>query len=229
MRRDRNPISSGVSKLFTGIVEDTGVVTAVRREKGSLSLSVEWELSSTLAVGDSIAVDGVCLTVVGFSARQFRVEVVRETLEKTTLSRIRTGDRVNLERAVPAAGRFGGHFVQGHVDGVGIIKELLLEGASRRMVVSIPEGLSVWIAPKGSIAVDGVSLTVVDCARGWFSVVLIPHTLQITTLGSKTVGSAVNIETDILAKYVFQMLTNAGVLRASRSKGRGSGRSLRDG
>lgn len=157
-------------------------------------------------MGDSIAINGCCLTVVDLSDGQWGFQAGTETLSKTNLGRLRAGDPVNLERSLPVDGRIGGHFVQGHVDGVGHVERIEKEGEWVKMWFQVPEFLARLMVPKGSVAVDGVSLTVVDAEPERFSIALIPHTLEVTTLGVRNVGDTVNIETDILGKYVQKLL-----------------------
>jgi riboflavin synthase len=195
--------------VFTGIVEELGRVVAVEHGAQSARLTVEGPLVAADAVhGASIAVDGVCLTVVDHDDARFTVDVMAETLSRSALAAVRPGQRVNLERAMPADGRFGGHVVQGHVDGAGRV--VAREPGDRWEVVTIavPPELSPYVVEKGSVTVDGVSLTVsgLDDAAGTFSVSLIPTTLELTTLGHRAVGDLVNLEVDVLAKYVERLL-----------------------
>jgi riboflavin synthase len=195
--------------VFTGIVEELGRVVAVEHGAQSARLTVEGPLVAADAVhGASIAVDGVCLTVVDHDDARFTVDVMAETLSRSALAAVRPGQRVNLERAMPADGRFGGHVVQGHVDGTGRV--VAREPGDRWEVVTIalPPDLSPYVVEKGSVTVDGVSLTVsgLDDAAGTFSVSLIPTTLELTTLGHRAVGDLVNLEVDVLAKYVERLL-----------------------
>jgi riboflavin synthase len=195
--------------VFTGIVEELGRVVAVEHGAQSARLTVEGPLVAADAVhGASIAVDGVCLTVVDHEDARFTVDVMAETLSRSALAAVRPGQRVNLERAMPADGRFGGHVVQGHVDGTGRV--VAREPGDRWEVVTIavPPELSPYVVEKGSVTVDGVSLTVsgLDDAAGTFSVSLIPTTLELTTLGHRAVGDLVNLEVDVLAKYVERLL-----------------------
>jgi riboflavin synthase len=195
--------------VFTGIVEELGRVVAVEHGADSARLTVEGPLAAAGAVhGASIAVDGVCLTVVETDGERFTVDVMAETLRRSALAGVRAGQRVNLERAMAADGRFGGHVVQGHVDGTGRV--VAREPGDRWEVVTIalPSDLAPYVVQKGSITVDGVSLTVsaLDDAAGTFSVSLIPTTLELTTLGQRAVGDPVNLEVDVLAKYVERLL-----------------------
>ena len=193
--------------MFTGIVEELGRVTAVEHGAESARLSVRGPLVTADAVhGASISVNGVCLTVVTVEAGEFTVDVMRETLVRSSLGSLQVGDPVNLERAMRADGRFGGHVVQGHVDGTATILER--EPGDRWEVVrfTLPPELARYVVEKGSITVDGVSLTVAAVDAGTFSVSLIPTTLELTTLGHKEIGDPVNLEVDVLAKYVERLL-----------------------
>jgi riboflavin synthase len=201
--------------MFTGIVEELGEVVALELGTDSATLTVAGPLVTSDAVhGASIAVNGVCLTVVEHGASQFTVDVMAETLDRSSLGGLRAGDRVNLERAMAATGRFGGHIVQGHVDGTATI--LARTPGERWEVVqlSLPPALVRYVVEKGSITVDGVSLTVASAGTdgpddsATFSVSLIPTTLALTTLGHKGVGDTVNLEVDVLAKYVERLLTS---------------------
>jgi riboflavin synthase len=193
--------------MFTGIVESIGTVTAVAGDDAGRTLTLEApEVAGGLAEGSSIAVDGVCLTVVGNDGRRFAVQVVPETLRRTSLGRLAPGERVNLERALAAGGRLDGHVVQGHVDGLGTVTSVVAEGEGKRVGVAVEEGLLRYIVEKGSVALDGVSLTVAALTAGGFEVALIPHTLAVTTLGLRSPGDPVNLEVDILAKYVERLL-----------------------
>jgi riboflavin synthase len=195
--------------VFTGIVEELGRVVAVEQGEQSARLTVEGPVvAADAAHGVSIAVDGVCLTVVEHDGARFTVDVMAETLSRSALAGVRPGQRVNLERAMAADGRFGGHVVQGHVDGTGRV--VAREPGDRWEVVTIalPPELAPYVVEKGSVTVDGVSLTVsaLDDAAGTFSVSLIPTTLELTTLGHRAVGDPVNLEVDVLAKYVERLL-----------------------
>lgn len=193
--------------MFTGIVEATGTVEEVRAVGGGLRVTIDApEVVLGLGVGDSVAVRGACLTAVEVDADSFTVELVTETVNRTVLGQLEAGVRVNLERAMAASGRFDGHIVQGHVDGIGTVASVTPEGDSRRVQIqSSPEVLR-YVVEKGSITVDGVSLTVAGVSDGAFEVVLIPHTLAATTLGGLEAGTRVNLEADILAKYVDRLL-----------------------
>ena len=193
--------------MFTGIVEELGRVAALEHGEASARLTVRGPLVTEDAVhGASISVNGVCLTVVATEAGEFTVDVMRETLVRSSLGSLQVGDPVNLERAMRADGRFGGHVVQAHVDGTATILER--EPGDRWEVVrfTLPPELARYVVEKGSITVDGVSLTVAAVDAGTFSVSLIPTTLELTTLGHKEIGDPVNLEVDVLAKYVERLL-----------------------
>ena len=193
--------------MFTGIVEELGHVAAVDHDGDSARLTVVGPLvASDARHGDSIAVNGVCLTVVEHDGSEFTADVMLETLNRSSLGALAPGSPVNLERPVTLAARLGGHLVQGHVDGTGTILERIPGEHWEIVRVALPDDLGRYVVEKGSITVDGVSLTVVEAARDWFSVSLIPTTLELTTLGSKDVGDPVNLEVDVVAKYVERML-----------------------
>ena len=197
--------------MFTGIIEELGRVRAVD-DRGGDAIRITIEASTTLAgsePGDSIAVDGCCLTIASRDATTWTADVMGTTLAATTLGRRRPGDLVNLERAVTAQKRLGGHIVQGHVDGVGTLLERRSEEHWDVIVIGLPPGddLDRYLVDKGSIAVDGVSLTVVDMAEGSVTIGLIPETLARTTLGHRHAGEPVNLEVDVLAKHVERLLT----------------------
>jgi len=189
--------------LFTGIVEELGEV--VEREAEVLTLRGP-VVTGDARPGDSIAVNGVCLTVVEAKGDTFTVEVMKETYDRSSLGSLGPGDRVNLERAVTAATRLGGHIMQGHVDAVGVIESKAPGGGWEDVRISLPTGLDRYIVEKGSIAVDGISLTVVSVDATGFTVSLIPTTLALTTLGHKGVGALVNLEVDVIAKYVEKLV-----------------------
>ena len=193
--------------MFTGIVEELGTVTALERATDSARLTIHGPVVTEDAThGASISVNGVCLTVVTHGDGSFTVDVMQETLDRSSLGALRPGDRVNLERAMSASDRFGGHVVQGHVDGTGTITSRSPGERWKVVRFTLPPELSAYVVEKGSITVDGVSLTVVDVTDDAFSVSLIPTTLDLTTLGRKGVGDPVNLEVDVLAKYVERLL-----------------------
>lgn len=193
--------------MFTGIVEELGEVVAVESAGDSATITVRGPLVTKDAVhGASIAVNGVCLTVVDVRDDTFTADAIRETLEKSSLGALGPGSRVNLERPVRPSDRLGGHIVQGHVDGVGEIISREPGELWEVVTVSLPAGLSRYLVDKGSITVDGISLTVVEAGGDRFSVALIPTTLALTTLGHKLPGDQVNLEVDVVAKYVERMI-----------------------
>lgn len=193
--------------MFTGIVEAMGTVIEAADAGGRRRFRIDaGSLASGMRAGDSLAVNGVCLTAVEVAGAQVAVEAVDETLARTNLGLLGTGSPVNLERPMRADGRFDGHIVQGHVDGVGVVRSIVDEGASIRLWVDAPEGLRRYLAEKGSVAVDGVSLTVSAVDAGGFEVVLIPHTLAVTLFGTRQPGDAMNLEADVIAKYVGRLL-----------------------
>jgi riboflavin synthase len=194
--------------MFTGIIEEVGEIAQTQRRGMAVFFGIRASFAKELKEGDSVCVNGACLTVVAVQPPLFWVEAVEETLARTNLGFLKPGDKVNLERALSVAGRFGGHFVQGHVDGTGVIAQIVPRLRSKVMRIHTPKELMQYIVPKGSIAVDGVSLTIVDVGADWFTVSLIPFTLEHTTLGLRKVGDVVNLEVDILAKYVRHMLQN---------------------
>lgn len=205
--------------MFTGIIEELGSVKDIKKDaKGArLSINAKVILEGT-RIGDSITVNGVCLTAVRVSENSFDVEIAPETLKKTNLGELKTGEKVNLERALKLSGRLGGHIVTGHIEATGKIKEKKTAGNSYLFFIEAPKEILRYIIQKGSIAVDGISLTVVDLTERSFSIAVIPHTLDVTTLGTKGAGDTVNLETDIIGKYVEKMLTNPAF-----SKGGGGG------
>lgn len=193
--------------MFTGIVEEIGRVRAVRDLGDAIVLDIACRrVVADAAPGDSIAVAGVCLTVTGPRADGFTADVMRESLDRTGLGALAPGDPVNLERALAAGGRLGGHIMQGHVDGVGEVLARTPAEHWEVVRISLPGRLARYVVEKGSIAVDGVSLTVSAVGDGWFEVSLIPTTLAETTLGDRPAGATVNLEVDVLAKYVERLL-----------------------
>jgi len=193
--------------MFTGIIEELGTVAGIELGSASAVLRIEGPLVVSDAThGASIAVNGVCLTVTEHDATGFTVDVMAETLERSSLGALAPGDRVNLERAMPADGRFGGHVVQGHVDGIATITARTPGDRWETVDFSLPPGLAAYVVEKGSITVDGVSLTVAHVGEDSFGVSLIPTTLELTTLGHRGVGDVVNLEVDVIAKYVERLL-----------------------
>lgn len=199
--------------MFTGIVTEIGSVTEAEGTAAGRRLIIEAPTTSDgLSVGDSVAVNGVCLTAVDVGEKTFAVDAVAETLQRTTLGGLDQGTQVDLERPVASAGgRFDGHVVQGHADGVGTIETVTTEGAARRVRIAAPRRLAPYFVEKGSVALDGVSLTITAVSPAhdedaWFEVVLIPHTLEVTVLGDRSPGDQVNIEADIFAKYIERLM-----------------------
>jgi riboflavin synthase len=195
--------------MFTGIVQAIGHVFAIAPKGGDVELQVDAGALSLAAtrLGDSIAVSGVCLTVTGLDGQRFSADVSGETLSVTTMGELKAGSAVNLEPALRAGDALGGHMVSGHVDGVGRLMERHADGRSERFAFEAPAELARYIARKGSICIDGVSLTVNDVAGARFGVNLIPHTLSVTTLGRLQAGSRVNLEVDLVARYLERLST----------------------
>ena len=194
--------------MFSGIVTELGRVAAIERGQGHARLAVDCaQAAADATVGDSVAVNGVCLTITDLrGGAGFTADVMGETLDRTGLGDLASGDPVDLEPALRVDDRLGGHLVQGHVDGVAEVTEILPHEAWTTMRFTLPEDLAPYVVEKGSIAVDGVSLTVAEVGAGWFGVGLIPHTLDVTVLGSRAPGDRVNLELDVVAKYVERML-----------------------
>lgn len=193
--------------MFTGIIEETGRILAVKRGARSSVLTIGAEqVLDDLKLGDSVAVNGVCLTVRELGASSFSADVMHESLERSALGLIARRSRVNLERAMPANGRFGGHLVSGHIDGTGTIARISRDDNAVWFTIRAEDRLLRYIVEKGSITIDGISLTVAAVEAGRFSVSVIPHTFRSTTLGEKKVGSLVNLETDIVGKYLERFL-----------------------
>lgn len=193
--------------MFTGIIEEIGTVASI--QPGSRSFRITLNCRKVLAdakMGDSIAVNGVCLTVSGLTAGTFTADVMAETLRRSSLDDLKTGSQVNLERAMLAGGRFGGHIVSGHIDGTGVIRAFKKEDNAVWVTVNTDPKLLRYIVEKGSIAIDGISLTVAAVSETGFQVSVIPHTKEETTLLSKTAGSRVNLENDIIGKYVERLM-----------------------
>ena len=193
--------------MFTGLVKDLGRVTAVQQTGDGVTLAVRTRLSGEIAEGDSVAVNGVCLTATSVQDGAFEAEVMHETLRRSSLAEVGEGSDVNLELALRAADRLGGHIVQGHVDGLGSVRDVREDGFARVVEIAAPPELLRYVVEKGSIAVNGVSLTVVDVNEDAFTVSLIPETLERTTLGTAAPGAPVNLEVDVLAKYVEKLVT----------------------
>lgn len=201
--------------MFTGIIEDIGSIIAINKSSGKWEFSIKTVLAKEgIGEGDSIAIDGVCLTATRITGNTFVADASLETLKVTTLAEKKTGVRVNIERAMGANGRFGGHFVMGHVDCVGTIVDIKKSGDSVRLSVEIPLDIARYIVKKGSVAIDGISLTVNEQRHNIFTVNIIPFTVSKTTIGEKNPKDKVNIETDIVGKYIESFVTrdkNKGV------------------
>ncbi len=195
--------------MFTGIIQSIGKITSLKRLGSDIRIGVDIaELSiEELNAGDSIAVNGVCLTAIQITANSVAADVSNQTLACSTLQDFRIGTRVNLELALTPSTRMGGHIVSGHVDGVGVIQQKVPDGRSMRFQIGMPENLARYIAAKGSVCVDGISLTVNEVDRNCFRVNIVPHTLAETTLGSAVVGQRVNLEVDLLARYLERLLS----------------------
>ncbi len=193
--------------MFTGIIEGLGTIREIRPQGQGrrLALDADFALEES-RIGDSISVSGACLTVVKLVGRRFEVDVSPETLSKTTFGGARLGDRVNLERALRLSDRIDGHLVSGHVDGTGTVVHKQSKGNATVIAFKVPEAISYYIITKGSVAVDGISLTVNNCSANGFEVGIIPHTAKLTTIGFKKVGDLVNIETDMIGKYVERFI-----------------------
>ena len=192
--------------MFTGLVADRGRITSAVRSDGGALLTVQTRLASELSDGDSVAVNGVCLTATKIASGSFEAEVMNETLSRSSLAEATDGVEVNLELPLRASDRFGGHMVQGHIDGVGTITAAAADGFAQRLEIEAAPGLMRYVVHKGSIAVDGVSLTVAELDGSSFTVSLIPETLERTNLGRAGIGTRVNLEVDVLAKYVEKLL-----------------------
>ena len=196
--------------MFTGIIEGLGTVRSIGMAGGGKRLTIESDVALTeTAIGDSIAVNGACLTVVTISNRRFAADVSPETLSKTTLGQVKMGERVNLERALKLGARLDGHLVSGHIDGLGTIADTSVDSNAIRITIDVSADLARYMIQKGSVAVDGVSLTINRCDTQSFEVSIIPHTAKLTTVGLKHKGDRVNIETDMIAKYVERFVAPA--------------------
>jgi riboflavin synthase len=194
--------------MFTGLVQDLGTVAAIHATADGVRVSVASPLAGELSEGDSVAVSGVCLTATAIADGRFEADVMNETLRRSSLAEVAPGSPVNLELPLRADDRLGGHFVQGHVDGVGTVRTAHEDGFARAVTFAAPPEVLRYVVEKGSIAVDGVSLTVAAVDDESFSVALIPETLERTTLGAAAPGTPVNLEVDVLAKYVERLVTS---------------------
>jgi riboflavin synthase len=197
--------------MFTGLVETMGTIVAVSEQPPGKRLTVDCgSVADGASIGDSISINGCCLTVVSVDRSKLDFEAGEETLSRTNLGGLEAGSRVNLERSLAIGDRLGGHYVTGHIDAVGTLVQRHDDPPWAHLKFQMPRQLASQVAAKGSVAVDGISLTVVDSGKDWFSVALIPHTLEVTNLGNRTLGDRVNLETDVLAKYVQRSLEAAG-------------------
>jgi riboflavin synthase len=197
--------------MFTGIVEEVGHISGIQKRSGyQLTTVAAGCVLEDLKVGDSICVSGACHTAVSFDAVGFTVESVNETLQRTTIGRLRNGSRVNLERSLRLSDRLGGHLVAGHVDGIGQVLQRQESPDNVVFRIGVPQALSRYLAEKGSVAIDGISLTVASAGEQDFSVSLIPHTLSVTTMGERQPGDAVNVEVDTIARYVERLMGAGG-------------------
>ncbi len=192
--------------MFTGIIEEVGIVRTVQKGSSSFIKIQASKVLEDVHIGDSIAVNGVCLTVTEFSGNVFRADVMNETLSRSSLGQLKNGSPVNLERAMAANGRFGGHIVSGHIDGTGTISGIENDGIAVWYTISAPPEIMRYIVEKGSIAIDGISLTVAKVTGSSFSVSIIPHTASQTILSTKKTGDVVNLENDIVGKYVEKLI-----------------------
>ncbi|MBE0440046.1 MAG: riboflavin synthase [Gammaproteobacteria bacterium] len=208
--------------MFTGIIAAIGKVTSVQSKGGDLCLQVATQKLDLADVnlGDSIAINGVCLTVVELQTSHVSFDVSRESLDRTSLGNVQSGSKVNLEKALAVGDRLGGHFVSGHVDGLGIVVSRQESARSVKFRIEVPNGLERYIAEKGSICIDGVSLTVNNALDNWFEVNIIPHTMQQTIIDSYRVGTKVNLEVDLIARYLERLLpeTKTGISRETLLK-----------
>jgi riboflavin synthase len=193
--------------MFTGLIEDIGTVERIDTGDEGARLRIRTPLAGELSSGDSIAVNGACLTAVAADGDAFEADVVNQTLERTSLGPLRPGERVNLELPMRLGDRLGGHLVQGHVDGTGDVVGSTEDGIGRRLAISVPEDLRRYLVERGSVTVDGVSLTIAGVSDGTFEVALIPETLERTTLGEAGEGRRVNLELDVIARYVERLVS----------------------
>ncbi|WP_419749835.1 riboflavin synthase [Terrisporobacter petrolearius] len=194
--------------MFTGIIEEIGIIENVKKDNKSSIITIQGKkIFEDINIGDSISVNGVCLTVTTFSNEIFTADVMNETLSKSSLRSLKNGSYVNLERAMSASGRFGGHIVSGHIDGTGKIIKIKRDDNAIWYTVTVEDNLIKYIVEKGSIAIDGISLTVANVNENSFSVSIIPHTSQETILSRRLVGDIVNIENDVIGKYVEKLIT----------------------
>lgn len=211
--------------MFTGLIIELGEVVSLEKKAESARLSIRGkEIIKDASLGDSIAINGICLTVISTDKNTLSFDVSYETLKSTNLGNLKRGDRINLEPSLKPSSKMGGHFVTGHAEGIGIIRAKTPVGNAIKIEIEAPENILMYLIDKGSIAVDGISLTVVDVLKDAFSIVIIPHTARLTTIGFKRVGDTVNLEPDILGKYVINFLqknknTDASLISALKKSG----------
>jgi riboflavin synthase len=211
--------------MFTGLIIELGEIVSIERRSDSAKVFVKGiEVAKDASLGDSIAINGVCLTVVSIDKDTFSFDVSYETLRSTNIGALKRGDRVNLEPALMPHSKMGGHFVTGHVEGIGIIRAKTSVGNAIKIEIEVPANILMYLVEKGSVAVDGISLTVADVLKNAFSVVIIPHTAKLTTIGFKRIGDTVNLEPDILGKYVINFLqknkdTDSSLISALKKSG----------
>lgn len=202
--------------MFTGIVEEIGTIERIQRGAHSAVLTIRAKtVLEDLKVGDSVAVNGVCLTATALTSHGFCADIMHETLNRSSLASLKSGSHVNLERAMAANGRFGGHIVAGHVDGVGTILNIKKDDNAIWYTVQAAASVLRYIVEKGSVTIDGISLTVAEAGDSWFSISAIPHTVQVTALSEKKTGDSVNLETDIIGKYVEKLLSPSSAEKES--------------
>ena len=210
-------------QVFTGLIEEIGTVRSLAQGTVGRLVVASGRIAGDVAIGDSVAVNGACLTVTSINGGEIAFDAVPETLSRTTIGDLRPGDKVNLESSLRVGAPIGGHFVLGHVDGVGVIESSRPLGESQVIRISAPGEVLRYVVEKGSIAVDGISLTVVSCDRSGITIAVIPHTLEATTLHSKRAGDKVNLEADILGKYVEKLLGHLGPGRVTEETLRDAG------
>jgi len=209
--------------MFTGLIEEIGTVRSLARGTVGRLVVASSKIAAGVEIGDSVAVSGACLTVTSIGGGEIAFDAVPETLSRTTLGDLRPGDKVNIESSLRAGAPIGGHFVQGHVDGVGTVESSRPLGESGVIRIGAPGEVLKYVVEKGSIALDGISLTVASCDKSGFTIAVIPHTLEATTLGMKRPGDKVNLEADILGKYVEKMLGRMGTGRVTEELLRDAG------
>lgn len=212
--------------MFTGLIEELGKINSIRKGTSSAVLDISAEMASEIKIGESIAVNGVCLTAITTSNTSFQAEVMEETLQKTNLGDLKPGSGVNLERALQIGNRLDGHLVSGHVDGTGVIESISTKDIAKVIKISAGDDILRYLIPKGSIAIDGISLTLIEIEDNYFTVSLIPHTRKMTTLGIKKIGDTVNLEIDTLAKYVAKFMENITAAPDNNSDGKTDGISV---